>query len=90
MTDQASVAFKTFEMENEIVTLDPNIDGIFRYDKDTDRAANAAKPWKTEWVSNLQQALSVKSENRLMVNVEPYPGCWMWEQLWRATEFDQD
>jgi len=48
MTDQASVAFKTFEMENEIVTLDPNIDGIFRYDKDTDRAANAAKPWKTE------------------------------------------
>lgn len=44
----ASIAQKTFEMENEMVTLDPNVDGIFRYDKDADRQAMNQKPWKTE------------------------------------------
>lgn len=42
------IAQATFELENEVVTLDPRTDAIFRYDDAQQAKIRDEAPWKKE------------------------------------------
>lgn len=44
----AETARKTWELENNIVTVDPSRDQIYQFDTDQNREALAQQPWKSE------------------------------------------
>lgn len=46
--DEAAIAQQTFELENNVVTLDPATDAIFHYNNDEQRAALNDAPWRRE------------------------------------------
>ncbi len=47
MAHQATTAFQTFSLTNDILDVSPQ-DEIYKYDADADRAINNASPWNTE------------------------------------------
>jgi hypothetical protein len=44
----STIAQKTFELNNDMITLDPNKDAIFHFDNDQQKQALNAAPWKKE------------------------------------------
>lgn len=46
----AETARKNWELENNIVLVDPSQDQIYRYDAEEHKAAVAKQPWKSEYV----------------------------------------
>lgn len=47
MTD-TSIAQKNWELENNIITIDPDQDSLYFYDADQQRAIGSERPWKSE------------------------------------------
>lgn len=44
----SSIAQKTFELNNDMITLDPHKDAIFHFDNEQQKQALNAAPWKKE------------------------------------------
>ena len=44
----SEIAQKNWELENNIVTVDPTQDQIYYYDADKNKEALAQQPWKTK------------------------------------------
>lgn len=44
----ASVSQKTFELNNDVVIVDPSVDRVFQYDADQQRRLLNEAPWKKE------------------------------------------
>ena len=47
-SSSARLAQKQFELENNVVTLDPRTDAIFHYDNDEQVRIRNDAPWKRE------------------------------------------
>ena len=48
----STIAQKNWEIENNIITVDPSQDQIYYYDAELDKETVSQKPWKNELVKN--------------------------------------
>lgn len=48
MANDATIARKTFELNNEMIELDPRTDSVFNYDEQQQAKIRNDAPWKAE------------------------------------------
>lgn len=61
------IARKTWELQNNVITVDPSVDQIYYYDKEANNKEVNGKPWAKEWVGVVWARVGLGLELRLGV-----------------------